>query len=86
MRHRRRSKKQQQFTSSVETTSLIKEQLKEPNELIDVIIAFSFPTILLSALYLWTAFASIAGGDSPELIAEACVSGVAHPVSKLNGI
>ena len=47
---------------------------------LDAIIAFITPTIFLSYLYLYTAFPSIPGGDSAELISEACVGGVAHPV------
>ena len=31
------------------------------------------------AIYAFTAFPSIAGGDSGELVAEACHLGVAHP-------
>ena len=37
-------------------------------------------SLIVAILYCYTAFRSIAGGDSGELIAEACVGGVAHPV------
>lgn len=40
-----------------------------------------FTTCVVASVYVYTAFPSVAGGDSGELVAEACIEGggVAHP-------
>ena len=69
-------------TSSLKISCFSEEA--SPND--DAILIW--PSITLSffvfMLYQQTMFASIAGGDSPELIAESCIGGVAHPVRLQN--
>ena len=43
-------------------------------------VLWSVTSAIVGVAYTFTAFPNVAGGDSGEIIAEACVGGVAHPV------